>query len=108
MIEEIFQFIEEHLFKRINHKCMFKAWSPVRYFQFVMEVVRQKIVQFQIAFVVLGNANEAGLHPVPEIDAQKGAHPKLRCLSNKVEPGRGIVDIGEHQLGHVVLLGQLQ
>ena len=68
----------------------------------------QKIVQFQIPFVVLGNPDKTGSGSVPKIDAQNRFYVKFGCFSDKIQSRRGIIDVREHQLGHMVLLGQLQ
>jgi len=73
-----------------------------------MKVLGQKIVQLQIAFIILGNADKAGLCAISKIDAQNRFDAKFGSLSNKIQSRRSIVDVSEHQLGHVVLLRQLQ
>jgi hypothetical protein len=50
-----------------------------------MKVTGQKIVQFQIPLVVLGNPNKAGLDPIPKIDTKNGFHVKFGRLSSKIQ-----------------------
>ena len=108
MISKMFQFVEQHLFKRIYHEHIIKSGGTVWDFGAIIKVMGQKIVQFQIPFVVLGNTNKAGLGSVPKINPQNWFYAEFRCFSNKVQSCRGVVDIGKYQLGHMVLLRQLQ
>ena len=61
-----------------------------------------------IARIVFGKPHKTGIDPVPKIDAQNRAYIELLGLTYKIESGRGVVDIGQGQLGHMVGLGQLQ
>ena len=61
-----------------------------------------------IAFIILGNTHKTTIYPIPKIDAQNRPYIKLLGLTYEIESGRGVVDIGQCQLGHMVGLGQLQ
>ena len=84
MLLKIIEFVEQYLFKRIYYKRICKSRRPIRNLRFIMKVTGQKIVQLQIALVVLGNPDKAGLDPIPKIDTQNRFYVKFWCLSNKV------------------------
>ena len=69
---------------------------------------RQKGIQFLIALIVFGKPHKTGVYPIPKIDTEDRSYIELLGLAHKIESGRGVVDIGQGQLGHMILLGQLQ
>ena len=61
-----------------------------------------------IAFIVLGNTHKTWVYPIPKINTQNRPYVEFLGLAHEIESGRGIVDVGQCQLGHMVGLGQLQ
>jgi hypothetical protein len=98
----------EHLLKGINDMDMNKGRCPIGHGQFVMGMVRTQLVQFLKAQVVLGYPHELLPGPVPKIDPYDGTDPIFGGLSDKIETGGGIVDVGQGQFRHAVPLCHLQ
>ena len=65
-------------------------------------------VQLTKSLVVLRDTYVTLIYTISEIDTQKGLYIIFGGQSYKVESCRCIIDIGQHQLRYMVLLGQLQ
>ena len=108
MVSEFIFFIQEHLFKRIDHKGIFEQGGLLGDIDGLVEAMRQKIIQFPISRIVFCNAHKAWIHTISKINAKNGFDAIFWSLPYKIQTGRSIVDVRQHQLLDMVFLGQLQ
>ena len=105
---KIFHFGQQHCLKGIDRHGIRKGRGPLRQGPLLMQVGREETVELQVPLVVAGDAHKAGGNAVAEVDPQQGPQIELRGPAHKIQPGRGVVDIGEGQAAQPALLGQFQ